>query len=128
MAAYAVKPTPRFAADFKKLGKKFRRLDSDWERFRALLCEQPWEIGDQCPGIHPPLSKARMAVPSAGLSKRDGCRVLYRIDDVRRVIYLARIYHKSEMPDVTPVELERANREVRSLEEQEEFRGKLKGR
>jgi hypothetical protein len=44
------------------------------------------------------------------------------------VIYLARIYHKSEMPDVTPAELERANREVRSLEEQEVFRGKLKGR
>ncbi len=62
------------------------------------------------------------------LSKRDGCRVLYRIDEVRRVVYLARIYHKSERPDVTPAELERANREVRSLEEQEEFRGKLKGR
>ncbi len=127
MAAYAVRRTPRFEADLKRLSKKFRRLASDWERFLALLSDHPWEIGDQYPGIHPPLSKARMAVPSAGLSKRDGCRVLYRIDEVRRVIYVARIYHKGEMPDVTPAELERANREVRSLEEQEEFRGKLRG-
>jgi mRNA-degrading endonuclease RelE of RelBE toxin-antitoxin system len=89
MAAYALKQTPRFAAEFKRLTRKFRRLERDWERFVQVLCDRPWEIGDQFPGVHPPLSKARMAVPSAGLSKRDGCRVLYRIDEVRHVVYVA---------------------------------------
>jgi len=127
MAAYTFKRTPRFEADLKRLTRKFRRLEKDWERFVEVLCDRPWEIGDQFPGVHPPLSKARMAVPSAGLSKRDGCRVLYRIDEVRHVIYVARIYYKGERADVTQAELDQANREVRSLEEQEEFRGALKG-
>jgi mRNA-degrading endonuclease RelE of RelBE toxin-antitoxin system len=127
MARYTSVPTPGFATDIKRLRKKFRRIDKDLGRFLEELSERPWEVGDQCPGIHPPLSKARMAVPSAGLSKRDGCRVIYRINDLRHVVFLARVYHKGEKEDVTRSELQRANREISSLEEQEAFRGKLKG-
>jgi hypothetical protein len=68
-----------------------------------------------------------MAVPSASLSKRDGCRVIYRINDLHHVVIFAHIYHKGDKGDVIRSELQRANREITSLEEQEAFRGRLKG-
>jgi hypothetical protein len=126
MSPYVARRTPRFVSDLARLRRKFRRIDDDLNTFLSEALARPLDIGNQIPGVHPPLSKARMKIASARISARDGCRVLYRVDDVRHVIYLARIYHKAERKDVTPGEIRAAEEEIRSLEEREMFREGLK--
>ncbi len=108
MAVYRIVPAPAFEREVDALRKKFRRIDGDLKKFyEAELSVDPRRCGTKIPGV-PAAWKARVGLPSARISKRDGLRLIYLIGDAMHAVILIMVYYKKERADVARAELVRA--------------------
>jgi mRNA-degrading endonuclease RelE of RelBE toxin-antitoxin system len=86
-----------FAKDIKALKKKYRSIDSDFEKFIESLLEDPLQgdgLGNDC-------YKVRMAIESKNKGKSGGARVITCVKIVNETIYLLSIYDKSNQSTIT---------------------------
>jgi len=86
-----------FAKDIKALKKKYRSIDSDFEKFIESLLENPLQgdgLGNDC-------YKVRMAIESKNSGKSGGARVITCVKIVNETIYLLSIYDKSSQSTIT---------------------------
>lgn len=86
-----------FAKDIKALKKKYRSIDSDFEKFIESLLENPLQgdaLGNDC-------YKVRMAIESKNKGKSGGARVITCVKIVNETIYLLSIYNKSNQSTIT---------------------------
>lgn len=86
-----------FAKDIKALKKKYRSIDSDFEKFIESLLENPLQgdgLGNDC-------YKVRMAIESKNKGKSGGARVITCVKIVNETIYLLSIYDKSSQSTIT---------------------------
>jgi mRNA-degrading endonuclease RelE of RelBE toxin-antitoxin system len=119
MGAYRILRTPPFDADVARLTRKFPKLASHLDEFFAEnLATAPRRLGTPV-GRNPHFWKARIGIPSAGISKRDGLRLIYRIQDQHEMVVPLTLYHKAEKRDVTDAEIKRAVEATRPHFEQE---------
>lgn len=91
-----------FAKDIKALKKKYRSIDSDFEKFIESLLENPLQgdgLGNDC-------YKVRMAIESKNKGKSGGARVITCVKIVNDTIYLLSIYDKSSQSTITDKELD----------------------
>ena len=86
-----------FAKDIKALKKKYRSIDSDFEKFIKSLLENPLQ-GD---GLGSDCYKVRMAIESRNKGKSGGARVITCVKIVNETIYLLSIYDKSSQSTIT---------------------------
>ncbi len=119
MGAYGILRTPPFDADVTRLTRKFRKLASHLDEFFAEnLATAPRRLGTPV-AKNPHFWKARIGIPSAGISKRDGLRLIYRIHDQLQMVVPLALYHKAEKKDLTDTEIKRAVESTRPHFEQE---------
>jgi mRNA-degrading endonuclease RelE of RelBE toxin-antitoxin system len=86
-----------FAKDIKALKKKYRSIDSDFEKFIESLLEDPLQgdgLGNDC-------YKVRMAIESKNKGKSGGARVITCVKILNETIYLLSIYDKSSQSTIT---------------------------
>jgi mRNA-degrading endonuclease RelE of RelBE toxin-antitoxin system len=95
--------TPHFSHSFKRLRKKYRRIEHD---LRSLLVqlEQGETPGDQVQGVRFTVYKARIANSDAQRGKSGGYRVIYYLKTAK-FIFLVEIYPKSEREDIQSDEM-----------------------
>ena len=105
--------SPHFRNELKKLGKKYRSLDSDLEQFCIELIKNPV----QGVLIRPNVRKVRMSIASKNKGKSAGARILTYFDvlvsfqeseseESYQKIYLFSIYDKSEQENLSPKDIE----------------------
>lgn len=88
-----------FAAELKKLAKRYKSIADDLEGFVSSLRENPLQ-GDE---IAPNIRKIRMAIKSKGKGKSGGARVItynVLVAQDEGNIYLLLIYDKSETSNI----------------------------
>lgn len=111
---YGLCETKGYQDDVVHLEKKYRRIRRDLTVGLATLAARPRDLGDPIPNT-PSLWKARLGIPSQNIGKRDGLRVIYRIDDPTDTIVLVELYSKAELSNVSAKELQRAAEAVEPL-------------
>jgi mRNA-degrading endonuclease RelE of RelBE toxin-antitoxin system len=92
---------PSFAKDIKALKKKYRSIDSDFEKLIESLLEDPLQgdnLGNDC-------YKVRMAIESKNKGKSGGARVVTCVKIINETIYLLSIYDKSNQSTITDTAL-----------------------
>ena len=95
--SYSVYPTPDFKKFFKKLSKKHPSLKADLQELINTLKEEP-DLGIHLGhGIH----KIRMAITSKGKGKSGGARVITYLVTQDNEVYLAFIYDKGQLENIT---------------------------
>ncbi|NKI91121.1 type II toxin-antitoxin system RelE/ParE family toxin [Hymenobacter artigasi] len=95
--SFAIKLTPAFARDAKRLSKKFRSLPNDLDSIILQLREQPQSgtpIGHHC-------YKIRLAIASKGGGKSGGARLITYVQVVNETVFLLALYDKSEQSSVS---------------------------
>jgi mRNA-degrading endonuclease RelE of RelBE toxin-antitoxin system len=102
--------TPHFNHSFKRLRKKYRRIENDLRSLIAQL-EQGETPGDQVQGTRFTLYKARVASSDAQRGKSGGYRVIYYLNTAT-FIFLVELYPKSERTDIRADELRRLITEI----------------
>jgi hypothetical protein len=101
---YTIVTTDDFESSFKRLSKKYRSLDDDYEILVEDLLKNPTmgdDLGDN-------VRKVRMAIASKNKGKRGGARVItcnVLIDVVNTKIYLLAIYDKGEQDSISKEEI-----------------------
>ena len=106
---YAIVTTKDFETGFKRLSKKYRSLDRDYEILTKNLLANP-TMGDK---LSDNVRKVRMAIASKGRGKSGGARVItctVLVDVVNTDIYMLTIYDKSEQDSIS-------EKEIRNLKE-----------
>jgi len=88
--------TAEFEKALKKLGKKYKSLKSDYEKFLEELEKNPL-MGDE---IFPNCRKARIAIASKGKGKSGGGRIIFFLEVLDESVVLLYAYDKSEMENV----------------------------
>jgi mRNA-degrading endonuclease RelE of RelBE toxin-antitoxin system len=102
---YAIVTTEDFENNFKRLSKKYRSLEDDYENLLNELKNNP-AMGRSLGGN---TRKVRMAIASKNKGKRGGARVItcnVLIDVVNTKIYLLTIYDKGEQDSMSKKEIE----------------------
>ncbi|MCL1932331.1 MAG: type II toxin-antitoxin system RelE/ParE family toxin [Candidatus Azobacteroides sp.] len=102
---YQIITTKDFENNFKRLSKKYRSLENDYEILIGDLLANP-EIGDK---LDDNTRKVRMAIASKNKGKSGGarvitCTVLLSVTDTD--IYLLTIYDKGEQENISKKEIE----------------------
>ena len=92
---------PEFAAEVKRLAKKYKKIKEDLQKLSAVLQENP-HLGLALAGS---CYKVRVANSSIPTGKRGGFRVIYYFTDENGTIYLMSIYSKTEKENVTEREI-----------------------
>jgi mRNA-degrading endonuclease RelE of RelBE toxin-antitoxin system len=90
-----------FKVAFKKLKKKYRSLNDDFEKLLDSLEDNPFQgdkLGRDC-------YKVRMAIESKNRGKSGGARVITCVKIVNETIYLLSIYDKSSQSTIKDNEL-----------------------
>ena len=96
--------TQDFESNFKRLSKKYRSLDDDYEILIKDLLKNP-EMGSD---LGNNTRKVRMAIASKQRGKSGGARVItcnVLIDVVNMDIYLLTIYDKGEQENISSKEI-----------------------
>ena len=102
---YQIITTEDFERNFKKLSKKYRSLNNDYEILINDLIANPTmgdDLGDNT-------RKVRMAIASKNKGKKGGARVItcnVLIDIVNTDIYLLTIYDKSQQDSISKEEIQ----------------------
>ena len=102
---FQIVTTADFESNFKRLLKKYRSLDSDYEILINELLANP-SMGDDLGGN---IRKVRMAIASKNKGKRGGARVItcnVLIDVINTDIYLLTIYDKGEQDSISKREID----------------------
>ena len=101
---YEILPTENFERNFKRLSKKYRSLDNDYEILIKELEKNPLmgdDLGDKT-------RKVRMAIASKNKGKSGGARVItctVLVDVENSEIYLLTIYDKGEQDAISKEEI-----------------------
>ena len=97
---YIIATTKDFENNFKRLLKKYRSLDDDYEILIGELLDNP-EMGDD---LGNNTRKVRMAIASKNRGKSGGARIItctVLIDVINTKIYLLTIYDKGEQDSIS---------------------------
>ncbi len=102
--------TDKFKSLVKKLARKYRLIADDVERLVAEL-EKGHKPGDRIQNVGgPEVYKARLQNTSVRLSKRDGFRVVYHVDEM--TITLLVICQKPRCADVQSARIRQLMNEI----------------
>ena len=99
--SFNIKPVDGFKRDFKKLVKKYKKLDNDVRKVILELKENP-KAGT---ALQYNCYKIRMVNSSTSTGKRGGFRVIYYFIDERNDLYLMNIYSKTKKENISENEL-----------------------
>ncbi len=92
-----VKTSEDFRAAFKRLKKRHKSLQQDFERLLASLLQDPMQGVELDGGAR----KLRLAITSKGRGKSGGARVIIRVRIVEDELQLLYIYDKSDYENVS---------------------------
>lgn len=124
---WTVNPTHDFAAEAKRLSKKYHGFKKDLEDFKNSLIKNPFQGVELTPGIR----KIRIAITAKGKGKSGGGRVItltyYISEDEGEIIPLL-IYDKLQADTVDVKVVRHIAKEVGYDLEKLEKEGKLKVR
>ena len=101
---YQIVTTEDFERNFKKLSKKYRSMNDDYEILINGLLSNPTmgdDLGDNT-------RKVRMAIASKNKGKSGGARVItcnVLVDVINAEIYLLTIYDKGERDSISKAEI-----------------------
>lgn len=99
--SYEVRTIASFEKQFKKLSKKYPSLKSDLSDLIKELEVNPF----RGTSLGKDFYKIRLSISSKGRGKSDGARVISCVKIIRKVVYLAGIYDKSETSGISDQEL-----------------------
>ncbi|MFH1538027.1 MAG: toxin [bacterium] len=106
-----VRATKSFARNLKHIARKRRGIEELVFSKALELADSP-ETGVLIPGTGEMLRKVRLPDPSSGKGKRGGFRLIYAWKEGFDTITLCLVYPKSDKPDASASELEKALREI----------------
>ncbi len=86
-----------FRIAFKRLKKRHRSLETDFERLLASLLANPFQGVELEDGVR----KVRLAISSKGRGKSGGARVIIRVRLVADELQLLYIYDKADYENVS---------------------------
>ena len=92
-----VRMSEDFRAAYKRLKKRHKSLEEDFERLLASLLKNPMQGVELTGGAR----KVRMAITSKGRGKSGGARVIIRVRIVNDELQLLYIYDKADMENVS---------------------------
>ena len=92
-----VKTSEDFRAAFKRLKKRHKSLQQDFEHLLASLLQDPMQGVELDGGAR----KLRLAITSKGRGKSGGARVIIRVRIVEDELQLLYIYDKSDYENVS---------------------------
>jgi len=101
---YSIETTDYFESGFKRLSKKYRSLEDDYELLLDALLANP-TMGDD---LGNNTRKVRMAIASKNKGKSGGARVItcnILLDIKNTKIYLLAIYDKGEQQSISKQEI-----------------------
>jgi len=99
--SFKIKPVDGFKRDFKKLAKKYKKLDDDVKKVILELRENP-KAGTY---LQYNCYKIRMVNSSTSTGKSGGFRVIYYFIDEQNNLYLMNIYSKTKKENISENEL-----------------------
>ena len=86
-----------FRAAYKRLKKRHKSLEQDFEQLLASLLQNPMQGLELDGGAR----KVRLAITSKGRGKSGGARVIIRVRIVRDELQLLYIYDKSDFENIS---------------------------
>ncbi|MBO5224919.1 MAG: addiction module toxin RelE [Parabacteroides sp.] len=92
-----IRISDEFKTAYKRLKKKHKSFESDFEALLMSLQENPRQGVE----IHEDIWKIRMTITSKGRGKSGGARVIIRIRIVRDELQLLYIYDKADFENVS---------------------------
>ena len=92
-----VRMSEDFRAAYKRLKKRHRSLQQDFERLLASLLQNPMQGVELDGGVR----KVRLAITSKGRGKSGGARVIVRVRLVADELQLLYIYDKADYENVS---------------------------
>lgn len=99
--SFKIKPVDGFKRDFKKLAKRYKKLEDDVKKVIVELKENP-KAGT---ALQHNCYKIRMANSSTSTGKSGGFRVIYYFIDEINDLYLMNIYSKTQKENLSDNEL-----------------------
>ena len=96
-----IKISEDFKISYKHLKKRYKSLDSDFERLLNSLLQNPLQGVELSGGAR----KIRLAITSKGRGKSGGARVIIRVRIVQDELQLLYIYDKSDMGNISDIYL-----------------------
>ena len=91
-----VRTSEDFRVAFKRLKKRHKSLQQDFERLLASLLQNPMQGVELDGGVR----KVRLAITSKGRGKSGGARVIIRVRIVADELQLLYIYDKADFENV----------------------------
>ncbi|MBQ9204920.1 MAG: type II toxin-antitoxin system RelE/ParE family toxin [Prevotella sp.] len=92
-----VRMSEDFRAAYKRLKKRHKSLEQDFEQLLASLLQNPMQGVELDGGAR----KVRLAITSKGRGKSGGARVIIRVRIVRDELQLLYIYDKSDFENIS---------------------------
>ena len=92
-----IKISEEFRTSFKRLKKRHKSLQTDFERLLASLLDNPMQGVELEGGAR----KIRLAITSKGRGKSGGARVIIRVRIIEGELHLLYIYDKSDFDNVS---------------------------
>ena len=92
-----IRLSDEFKSAYKRLKKKYRSLQSDFEKLMQSLIDNPMQGVE----IMPDVRKVRMSISSKGKGKSGGARVIVQVKMVEDELIFAYIYDKSDFENVS---------------------------
>jgi len=108
---YEIKSSRLFKKELKRLAKKYRNIDKDYEALLDKLEQNPTIGIDLGGGVR----KIRMSISDKRKGKSHGARVITYtviIDEEKGIITLLTIYDKAEQITITAQEIARLLKEI----------------
>lgn len=107
--SYEILTIPIFDKQVKRLSKKYPSIKNDLLGIIKELSENPFlgkHLGNN-------FYKIRMKIESKGKGKSGGARIITLVKVHNEIIYLATIYDKSEVSDITEKELDKIFKSIK---------------
>ena len=92
-----VRMSEDFRSAYKRLKKRHKSLEQDFEQLLASLLQNPMQGVELDGGAR----KVRLAITSKGRGKSGGARVIIRVRIVRDELQLLYIYDKSDFENIS---------------------------
>jgi len=92
-----VKISEEFRSAYKRLKKRHKSLEADFERLLASLLEDPLQGVELEGGAR----KVRLAITSKGRGKSGGARVIIRVRFIADELQLLYIYDKADFENIS---------------------------
>ena len=92
-----IKISEEFRTSFKRLKKRHKSLQTDFERLLASLLDNPMQGVELEGGAR----KIRLAITSKGRGKSGGARVIIRVRIIEGELHLLYIYDTSDFDNVS---------------------------